>query len=214
MTKVRIAAFAVLAAALASGGGWLRAQEKETAAAMKPGFDIRTLDRSVSACDDFYQFACGGWLKQAEIPADRSRWGRFSELGARNETTLHEILEEVSKDDPKRDPVNRQIGDCVRGVHGRGRHREAGARAPSSRSSTASRRSPAPTASRRSPASCTRSASTCSSASAPSRTSRCRARSSPSPTRAGWDCPTATTTSRTTRSRRRSATATSPTSRR
>ena len=112
MTKVRIAAFAVLAAALASGGGSLRAQEKETAAAMKPGFDIRTLDRSVSACDDFYQFACGGWLKQAEIPADRSRWGRFSELGARNETTLHEILEEVSKDDPKRDPVNRQIGDA------------------------------------------------------------------------------------------------------
>ncbi len=112
MTKVRIAALAVLAAALASGGGSLRAQEKEAAAALKPGFDIRTLDRSVSACDDFYQFACGGWLKQAEIPADRSRWGRSSELGARNEATLHEILEEVSKDDPKRDPVNRQIGDA------------------------------------------------------------------------------------------------------
>jgi predicted metalloendopeptidase len=74
-------------------------------------FDINAIDKSADACVDFYQYACGGWIKNNPIPGDQSRWGRFSELAERNRAVLHEILEEASKPDPKRDQVTREIGD-------------------------------------------------------------------------------------------------------
>src|SRR5262245_37004774 len=54
------------------------------AAPLGSGLDLSALNRSVDACTDFYQFACGGWLARNTIPADRPRWGRFDELQERN----------------------------------------------------------------------------------------------------------------------------------
>jgi putative endopeptidase len=74
-------------------------------------FDINALDKTADPCVDFYQFACGNWIKNNPIPPDQSRWGRFSELEERNREVLREILEEAAKPDPNRDPITRQIGD-------------------------------------------------------------------------------------------------------
>jgi len=76
-----------------------------------PGFDPGAMDRSAQPCDDFYQFACGTWIKNNPVPADRSRYGRFDELTERNQTTLRTILEGVSKPDPKRSAIDQKIGD-------------------------------------------------------------------------------------------------------
>jgi len=62
------------------------------------GFDLSNLDRSVSPCDNFFQFADGGWVKDHPIPSEYSRWGTFIILRNHNEDVLHEILEEASKD--------------------------------------------------------------------------------------------------------------------
>ncbi|HEX4046611.1 MAG TPA: M13 family metallopeptidase [Elusimicrobiota bacterium] len=73
-------------------------------------FDVSALDRSVSPCQDFYQFACGGWIKSHPIPADQSRWGRFNELAERNKAVLRDILEKAAAG-PKADPVDKRLGD-------------------------------------------------------------------------------------------------------
>src|ERR1700738_4525869 len=54
--------------------------------------DPANLDRSVSACTDFYHFANGGWVKTHPGPAAFSRWGRLEELSENNQANLLTIL--------------------------------------------------------------------------------------------------------------------------
>src|SRR6266550_4220157 len=54
--------------------------------------DPANIDRSVSACTDFYQFANGGWVKKNPVPAAYSRWGSFDQLQENNQSNLLTIL--------------------------------------------------------------------------------------------------------------------------
>ncbi len=62
-----------------------------------PTFDIDAIDKTVDPCVNFYQYACGTWMKNNPIPADKARWGRFDELFERNMYILRDILTEVQQ---------------------------------------------------------------------------------------------------------------------
>jgi putative endopeptidase len=59
------------------------------------GLDLSAIDQSADACSDFYQFACGNWVKGNPVPLDQVRWARsFSLLTERN---LYELQRELTR---------------------------------------------------------------------------------------------------------------------
>ncbi|HMW37426.1 MAG TPA: M13 family metallopeptidase, partial [bacterium] len=74
--------------------------------------EAENLDTTVAPCNDFYQYANGGWLKNNPIPAAFSRWGSFNELADFNTTALRGLLETAANDKNAQKGSNQQkIGD-------------------------------------------------------------------------------------------------------
>jgi len=75
------------------------------------GVDQKAMDASAAPCDDFYHYACGGWLKDTPIPEDQPSWTRsFDVIQERNEDLLRQVLEKEAAS-PGTDAYAKQLGD-------------------------------------------------------------------------------------------------------
>jgi putative endopeptidase len=63
------------------------------AAAAVSGVDVAAIDTGVRAQDDFFRFSQGKWLKDVEIPSDRSSWGAFNVAQENVEGQIRAIIE-------------------------------------------------------------------------------------------------------------------------
>jgi endothelin-converting enzyme/putative endopeptidase len=60
-------------------------------------YDKDAMDTKANPCEDFYQYACGGWIKKTELPADKPTWVRgFNEVELRNQELLKHMFEEFA----------------------------------------------------------------------------------------------------------------------
>lgn len=66
------------------------------------GVDFSNLDSTVAPDSDFYQFACGGWMKKNPLPGDYSRFGTFDQLAENNRKQINDIIQGLaaSKQEP------------------------------------------------------------------------------------------------------------------
>lgn len=80
-------------------------------AQLTSGIDLKNLDNSVRPADDFYQYACGGWMKNNPLPAAYSRFGSFDQLGLDNNKRVNTILSDLLKKEYPQGTTERKLSD-------------------------------------------------------------------------------------------------------
>ena len=73
------------------------------------GIDLNNLDTTASPVDDFYQYACGGWMASHPLDAEHSRYGSFDFLAEENQKQLRTIIDSVSAQNNKKGSIADKI---------------------------------------------------------------------------------------------------------
>lgn len=80
-------------------------------AASPRGIDRANLDPGVSAGQDFYDYACGGWMKAHPLTAEYSRYGTFDALGENNRKQVRGLVEDLAKQNAARGTNAQKVAD-------------------------------------------------------------------------------------------------------
>ena len=110
---------APLGTSAAQAGGFTPAKPQAAAPSdpqlpYTPSLDPAAMDRAADPCVDFYQFACGGWMKNNPIPADQSSWTTYGKMQDDNRVLLRVLLEQMGAGAVSRTPNQQKIGDYYR----------------------------------------------------------------------------------------------------
>ncbi|HEX6851036.1 MAG TPA: M13 family metallopeptidase [Candidatus Polarisedimenticolaceae bacterium] len=76
-----------------------------------PSLETAFMDKAADPCEDFYQYACGNWIKINPIPPDQSSWSVYGKLYDDNQQYLWGLLEQAASPDPSRPAHVKQVGD-------------------------------------------------------------------------------------------------------
>ncbi len=83
-------------------------------AQQRSGINLNDLDTSVRPQDDFYEYACGGWMKANPLPAAYSRYGSFDRLGEDNNKRINGILKELQENTYPEGSVEQKLSDLYK----------------------------------------------------------------------------------------------------
>ena len=81
---------------------------------LRSGLDMADLDKSVRPADDFYEYACGGWMKSHPLPAAYSRYGSFDRLQEDNDKRINSILSELQKNSYEKGTIEQKLSDLYK----------------------------------------------------------------------------------------------------
>lgn len=77
----------------------------------KGGIRLANLDQTANPRNDFYQYACGGWMKANPLTDEYSRFGSFDQLAENNRTQIKSLIEELAKQQAQPGSVAQKVGD-------------------------------------------------------------------------------------------------------
>jgi putative endopeptidase len=81
---------------------------------LKSGIDLSDLNQTVQPGEDFYEYACGGWMKKNPLPAAYSRFGSFDRLAEDNNKRINGILKELLENAYPEGTVEQQLSDLYK----------------------------------------------------------------------------------------------------
>ncbi len=86
----------------------------EVQAQLQSGLDVTNFNQQVRPGDDFYEFACGGWMKKNPLPAAYSRFGSFDQLQEDNSKRINTILTELQKGKYETGTTKQKLSDLYK----------------------------------------------------------------------------------------------------
>ena len=81
---------------------------------LRSGLDVSDFNTSVRPGDDFYEYACGGWMKNNPLPAAYSRYGSFDRLQESNDKRINGILTELMNNSYERGTIEQKLSDLYK----------------------------------------------------------------------------------------------------
>jgi putative endopeptidase len=117
LKKIGMVSMIALTTACAGAYGDKKSEPKEVVKAavaevmLSSGINQDNMDKMVKPGDDFNAYVSGTWMKNTEIPADKSRFGAFNVLRDNAEADVKAIIEAVSSGDYPMGSDEQKLGD-------------------------------------------------------------------------------------------------------
>lgn len=87
---------------------------KKTKTKHKSGIEMKNLDLSANPATDFYQYACGGWMKLHPLGAEYARYGSFDELAENNQKQLQDLVTKIAAQKNEKGSIAQKVGDLYK----------------------------------------------------------------------------------------------------
>lgn len=81
---------------------------------LSSGIRPENLNKNVKPAEDFYEFACGGWIKNNPLPAAYSRFGSFDQLAKDNSERINSILNDLLKKTYSKGSTEQKLADLYK----------------------------------------------------------------------------------------------------